>query len=202
MEEENIQNLDNQNPEKSGGFFRKTIAFVLEIVKIIVIASVIVLPIRYFLFQPFIVKGESMMPNFQTGNYLIVDEISYRFKNPERGDVIVFKYPKDKSQRFIKRVIGLPGETVEIKNGKINILDNNKNLIQLDEAQYLPESRITRGSAKTTLKNGEYFVLGDNREYSYDSRGWGILPEKDIVGRAFLRLFPVNEISIIATPIY
>ena len=100
---------------------KKIISAVFEFFKIIIIALIIVLPIRYFLFQPFIVKGESMVPNFQSGDYLIVDEISYRISSPQRGNVIVLKYPLDESQRFIKRIIGLPGETIEIKDGKVSL---------------------------------------------------------------------------------
>src|SRR3989339_1859602 len=118
--------------------FKKYFAFAWDILKIGLIALVIVLPIRYFLFQPFIVKGESMSPNFETGDYLIVDEISYRFSEPQRGDVVVFKYPKDLSQRFIKRVIGLPGETISIKNGEVTIGKNGTSFVLADK--YLPDS--------------------------------------------------------------
>ena len=97
---------------------KKLLSFIWEIIKIVIIALAIVVPIRYFLFQPFFVKGESMEPNFQNGDYLIVDELSYRLREPERGEVIVFKYPRNISQRYIKRIIGLPGEAVEIKDGK------------------------------------------------------------------------------------
>lgn len=171
-----------------------------EFAKIFIIATLIVLPIRYFLFQPFIVKGDSMVPNFHDGNYLIVDEISYNFSQPQRGDVIVFKYPKDTTQRFIKRVIGLPGETVDITGGKITISKGSSSFI-LDE-KYLPSNFETLGGVKTTVGPNEYFVLGDNRDYSYDSRIWGTVPIKDVIGKVFLRLFPVAAISEIARPIY
>jgi signal peptidase I len=171
-----------------------------EIIKIIIIASVIVLPIRYFLFQPFIVKGESMIPSFQSGDYLIVDEISYRFADPQRGDVIVFKYPKDTTQKFIKRVIGLPGETVNIENGKVTIMKDGQESV-LDE-KYLPADLKTYGNISAALAADEYFVLGDNREYSFDSRSWGVVPRKDIIGKAFLRIFPVAALSEIVRPAY
>src|SRR3989442_15633816 len=117
MEENQENSQQNSVPPKNP--LRKYVLVVWEFLKIIIIALVIVLPIRYFLFQPFIVKGESMIPNFQSGDYLIVDELTYRFSGPQRGDVVVLKYPLDVSQRFIKRVIGLPGETIEIRSGKI-----------------------------------------------------------------------------------
>jgi len=179
---------------------KKYLPFVWEIFKIFIIASVIVLPIRYFLFQPFIVKGESMIPNFQQGDYLIVDEISYRFSDPQRGDVVVFKYPKDISQKFIKRIIGLPGETVEVKDGKVTIHKDNNSQV-LDE-EYLPNPSGTIGTITITLGADEYFVLGDNREFSYDSRAWGAVPVKNIIGKVFLRVLPVAALSRIVVPNY
>src|SRR3989344_2519220 len=130
---------------------KKYIPFIWEVLKIFIIASVIVLPIRYFLFQPFIVKGDSMAPNFQSGDYLIVDELSYRFSEPSRGDIIIFRYPKDTAQRFIKRIIGLPEETVDIKNGNVTISKDGNNFL-LDE-KYLPSDLKTYGSINTTLNS-------------------------------------------------
>jgi signal peptidase I len=189
--------MENNIEEKG---FKKHIAFVWELFKIAVIALVIVLPIRYFLFQPFIVKGESMAPNFESGDYLIVDEISYRFSEPQRGDVIVFNYPKDTTQRFIKRVIGLPGETVQVTGGKVYVI-NNGNTTEITE-KYLPSDLKTYGDVTTELKADEYFVMGDNREYSYDSRSWGVVPMSDIIGKAFLRIFPLAALSQITKPAY
>ena len=180
--------------------FKKYFAFAWDIFKIGLIALVIVLPIRYFLFQPFIVKEESMSPNFETGDYLIVDEISYRFSEPQRGDVVVFKYPKDAAQRFIKRIIGVPGETVDIKDGKVSIAKDSEAII-LDES-YLPDDLKTIGDINITLAADEYFVLGDNRQYSYDSRAWGVVPRQNIIGKAFLRIFPLTTLSAISQPAY
>lgn len=188
---------------ENNDFWKKTLNSAWEIVKIVVIASVIVLPIRYFLFQPFIVKGESMMPNYQNGNYLIVDEISYRFTNPQRGDVVVFKtefIAGYRGDRFIKRIIGLPGETITIKDNKITIIKDGREL-QIDESKYLPGVE-TIGDIKRILGDDEYFVMGDNRQYSFDSRIWGALPKKDIIGKVFLRLLPINELSLVSSPSY
>lgn len=172
-----------------------------EIVKIIVVALVIVVPVRYFLFQPFVVKGQSMEPNFENGDYLIVDEISYRIKNPERGEVIVFKYPYLPSQRYIKRIIGLPGETVEIKDGKVAIF-NQKGEQILTEKNYLPSSTQTLGNIRVSLEQNEYFVLGDNRAASSDSRAWGTLPKEDIIGRVLLRAWPFAALAKFEAPAY
>ena len=195
---ESNNTLDNQGAK--GSFQQTTLSFLWEIFKIAVIALIIVLPIRYFLFQPFIVKGESMAPNLESGDYLIIDEISYRFSDLQRGDIVVFNYPKDPSQRFIKRVIGLPGETISVNNGQVQVTTNGQ-AVTLDES-YLPEGLQTSGSITITLSNGEYFVMGDNRQFSYDSRAWGTVERNDIIGKAFLRLFPINDLSYITRPAY
>jgi len=168
---------------------KKLFSFIKEVSKIVIIALLVVIPIRYFLFQPFVVRGVSMEPNFHTGDYLIVDEISYRFGQPERGDVVVFKYPKDASQRFIKRIIGLPNEIVEINNGKIIVYDPDGGGQILDESEYLSSDQDVKGKSITKLGPDEYFVLGDNRPFSSDSRKWGSVPEKNIIGKVFSRVF-------------
>ncbi len=185
-----MENNNNQEkPEKKGGNWK----IVWELLQIAIIAIVIVVPIRYFLFQPFIVSGDSMVPTFHSGDYLIVDEISYRFSTPQRGDVIVFDFPLQPSERFIKRVIGLPGETVTVQNGQVSIVKDGKTTILSEK--YLPKDLKTYGDVTTTLKPGQYFVLGDNREYSYDSRAWGVVPTKNIIGKAFLRIFPLAALT-------
>ena len=175
--------------------------FCWEIFQIVILALVIVLPIRYFLFQPFLVKGQSMEPNFHDDDYLIVDEISYHFREPKRGDVVVFKYPKNPSQRFIKRIIGLPGETVEIKDGEVIIIKDGQSQI-LDESSYLSPFLKTSGNLKITLNQNEYFVLGDNRFVSADSRSWGTLPKKFITGRVIFRLWPIRALAFFSEPKY
>jgi signal peptidase I len=163
----------------------------LEFLKFALIALAIVVPIRMFIAQPFIVSGASMMPTFQDKDYLIIDEISYILGDPHRYDVIVFKFPVETSKYLIKRVIGLPGETVEITNGKVTIF--KKDAVSDSAGITINEPYINEpfNTTKTIeLKDGEYFVMGDNRNRSSDSRSWGVLPRKDIVGRAFLRLLP------------
>lgn len=176
-------------------------SYFAEIFKIIILALLIVVPIRYFVFQPFIVKGASMEPNFENNDYLIIDELTYRVREPERGEIVVFKYPLNPSQRFIKRIIGLPGETIEIKDNKITILDNDKSFI-LDESKYLPLTTATGGDIRVSLKGNEYFVLGDNRTASFDSRGWGQLPRNNIIGKVILRLWPTSDFTKFLQPEY
>ena len=138
-----------------------------EFVKFTLIAVLIVVPIRLWIAQPFIVSGASMEPTFQNGDYLIVDELSYNFEQPQKNDVVIFRYPLDPSKYFIKRIEGLPGEKIKTNGREI------------------------------TLKTGEYFVMGDNRGASSDSRVWGPLKENFIVGRAFVRLWPFNNFEIL-----
>jgi signal peptidase I len=173
--------------------------FFKEIFQTVILALLIVLPIRLFIFQPFIVKGQSMEPNFEDGDYLIIDEITYRLRPPKRGEVVVFKNPMNERQRFIKRIIGLPGETVMVENGKIYISNGEKKL--LNETNYLPVS-FTLGEIEITLGKDEYFVLGDNRQFSLDSRRFGPIKKKEIVGRVLLRLWPIYSFAKFETPTY
>ena len=166
----------------------------LELARFAIIAMAIVIPIRIFIAQPFIVSGSSMVPTFENGQYLIVDEISYRLSEPERDDVVIFKYPKDTKKFFIKRIIGLPNEIVDIKGNEV-IITNKKH----PDGFTLDQSYVKNNANNNVhfeLKDNEYFVMGDNRTASSDSRYWGAVPEKLLVGKAFLRLLPINKISI------
>lgn len=171
----------------------KTVALVLEMIQVLAISLAIIIPVRWFLIQPFYVQGASMEPNFFDHEYLIIDELSYRFGDPSRGDVVVFHYPNDPKQFFIKRVIGLPGETVEISDGKIRIYNaTHPNGMRLDEAAYLDQD-FTAASQTVTLKADQYYLLGDNRSSSLDSRFFGPVDRKHIVGRVWVRGYPVDR---------
>lgn len=154
---------------------------------------VVVLPLRLFVVSPFVVDGESMHPTFENLDYLIVDEISYRFHQPARGDVVVFRYPNDPSIFYIKRIIGLPDETVAINHGEVTVTKTDGSTETLSEPYVAAEDATY--SKVTTLGDDEYFVMGDNRPNSSDSRVWGPLPKKDIIGHVFLRLLPLSEIG-------
>lgn len=177
---------------------KKLLLTVFELIKIAALAALIVIPIRYFIFQPFFVRGASMEPNFSDFDYLIVDEISYRFREPKRGEVVIFKSPQNPSSRFIKRIIGLPGEKVMVKEGRVFIEDQGQ--VRKLKELYLPSSISTPGDLELTLNRDQYFVLGDNRPFSSDSRRWGTLPEDKIVGRAWFRLWPLPALAKIDTP--
>jgi len=187
--------------------------FVLEIIKIIFLAAVIIVPIRVFLFQPFFVQGASMEPNFENGQYLIVNELGFKkttvgfdsikffsvgaFREITRGKVVVFRYPKDPSKFFIKRIIALPGERIEIKDGSFKIFNQeNSDGFALDESAYLAKGVKTVGDQSVKLSDNEYFVMGDNRSFSSDSRVWGPVPSEDIIGEVLVRAWPLNQISV------
>ncbi len=168
--------------------------FFTELLKFVLIAAAIVFPIRLFIAQPFIVSGASMEPTFHHGQYLIVDEISYRLNDPARGEVVIFRYPKNPKEFFIKRIIGLPNETVSIQGDTITITRADGSTLSISEPYV-----ANHGNGSTEnyqLKKDEFFVMGDNRPESSDSRVWGALPRGNIIGRAFVRLLPVNTISV------
>ena len=168
--------------------------FFTELLKFALVAVVIVFPIRLFVAQPFIVSGASMEPTFDNGEYLIVDELSYRLQEPKRGDVVIFRYPKDPSQYFIKRIVGLPLEKVRISGENVFVVTPEGETFTLEEPYVTNEGN---GRAmQVELEAEEYFVMGDNRRESSDSRIWGALPRENIVGRALLRLLPLDEAEI------
>lgn len=194
---------DEGAPLSAGQFF-------LEMVKVFLLAAAIIIPVRVFLFQPFFVQGSSMVPNFEDGEYLVVNELGYKntvvgipgahlftvgtWKELERQKPIVFKSPVHEGQYLIKRVIGLPGESVEIKNSRIIISnDTHPEGYVLDESEYLAKTVLTSDLPKTTLRDDEYFVLGDNRTASYDSRMIGPIRKDMIVGRVLFRAWPVSR---------
>lgn len=182
------------------GFFRVIGAFFLDIIETVVIALSVFLIVYLFIMQPHQVNGQSMFPNFEDGEYLLTDKISYRFNLPQRGDIVVFKAPaaaqcpQGAGCDFIKRIIGLPGDSIEVKDDHVYL---NGSLLPED---YLTADVITRPMAYTqnglvTVPSGNYFVMGDNRPHSSDSRAWGPVPFENIVGKVFFRYWPPNRIG-------
>jgi len=176
--------------------------FLLEFIKLALVAFITIFLVRYFLFKPFYVKGASMEPNFHEHEYLIIDELSYRFHEPLRGEVIVFKYPENPSEYFLKRIIGLPGETVKIAEGKVTVYNKeHPEGVVIDES-YLPQDLKTIGERITVLNDEQYFVLGDNRPNSHDSRGFGPVDKSLIVGRAWFRGWPFSRVQLFGAPTF
>ena len=178
--------------------------FTFELIKIVIISLVIIIPIRYFLIQPFYVKGASMEPNFYDHEYLIIDEITYRFNEPKRGDIIVFRYPRNPQEYFIKRIIGLPGEDIQIKDGQVFIFQGKNKISSVLEEPYLAEGIKTYGlsEARVILGEDEYYVVGDNRNSSKDSRGFGPVNRSYVTGRVLLRGWPFDRIKLFETHDY
>ncbi len=197
-------NFDNQEKGKKSEFKEKKIffSFVFDLIKLIILAFIIVWPIHRFIFQPFYVSGPSMEPSFYNNEYLIIEKITYYFRQPLRGEVIVFKSPNDPKDHLIKRAVGLPGERVVIEKGKIYIYNNQfPQGLELSE-EYLSPGTSTPGQIETDLKENEYFVLGDNRNMSLDSRFFGPINEKDITGRTWFRGFPIKNMGLIKMPVF
>jgi signal peptidase I len=174
---------------------------IFEFVKTVIAIVLIAFFVRFFLFQPFVVEGSSMEPNFHNSEYLLVNKLTYRMSQPKRGDVIVFHPPTSPGVNYIKRIIATPGETVEVKDGMIFV-----NNTQINEP-YIPEEKtLVRNSQaanlKATLGQNEYFVLGDNRDHSSDSREWGSVPRENIIGKAWVILFPVKNFGLVFHPSY
>jgi len=191
-----------------GVTMRQFLMSFFEVLEVALVAIGAVFLIRTFLVQPFLVSGSSMVPSFSNGDYLLVDELSYYFRGAHRGEVVVFKYPKDETQStyFIKRVIGVPGDRVVIKDGHVVIYnDKYPEGLTLSE-KYIPPSTPTlarpNGQDDFKLGPGEYLVLGDNRNQSFDSRDWGILRSDEIIGLVRLRLWPVQGFTVFAAPQY
>ncbi len=174
-------------------FEQKKKESIWDIIKFILLALVIVIPIRLFVAQPFLVNGRSMDPTLKDRDYLIVDELSYHLREPHRGEVIIFRYPLDTKQHFVKRLIGVPGDTVKIINGSVTVITKEGETIKLDD------SYVTNHSYESlvdiVVPEGQLFVMGDNRAESYDSRSWRFLPMKLATGRAIFRLYPFSKIS-------
>jgi len=184
------------------GFVRKAFVFLFDVLESIVVALAIFVVIYLFAAQPHEVKGGSMEPNFHTGEYILTDKVSYRFVDPQRGDVVVFKSPQNPDIDFIKRIIGLPGDRVRITNNAFYI--NGK---QLSEPYIPPENFLYPGSflregQEVVIPEGEYLTIGDNRPRSSDSREWGTVEKANIVGRSFLRYWPFDQFGVVERPEY
>ena len=202
QEQEILSSNSNQNAPKNEGkeSFKE---FLWETVKIVIICLIIVIPIKQFVIQPFYVKGASMEPNFYDHEYLLIDEISYRFDEPSRGEIIVFHHPPGERSFYIKRLIGSPNERIIIKDNKVKIYNQqNPDGFVLDESKYLSDDVKFYDDIDTTLAENEYFVMGDNRMSSLDSRKFGTVLKEDIVGKTWLRGWPFDRFKVFEKPIY
>jgi signal peptidase I len=180
-------------------FFGSVSTFIFNTIEAIVIALALSIILYLFVATPHEVVGRSMYPNFQNGEYLIGNKVTYRFSNPQRGDVIIYEY--DETVDYIKRVIGLPGEEISLKNGRVFINDK-----ALDETPYLNDSIYTEGGdflqeqGSFRIPDEHYFTMGDNRSGSYDSREFGTIAREKVKGKVFIVYFPFSNFRLITHP--
>jgi len=196
----NKQDTDNEEIGKS--IFGIIALFFLELIKVVILAGITIVIVRHFLFKPFYVKGESMDPTYMEKDYLIINQFSYKIfrQEPERGEVIVFRAPIQQKDFYLKRIIGLPGERVKVEEGKVIVYNEDHPQGIVIEEDYLVET--TPGSSSVTLGSDQYFVLGDNRNASYDSRRFGPINRDSIVGRTWIRGWPFNKLGFLPSPNY
>jgi len=184
---------------------KKFLFFTLDLIKIVVISLAIIIPIRYFLIQPFYVQGSSMEPTFHNKEYLIINEISYRFSDPQRGDVVIFKYPRDPKEYFIKRIVGLPGEKIKFEDGKVYVYNDIYEHGRVLKEKYVAseiETEPLQSNRVVELEEDEYFVLGDNRNSSKDSRMFGPVKRELIEGKVLFRGWPLDKAGFFQPPQY
>lgn len=183
-------------------FARSLGALFLDTLQTVVLAAAIFMLTYLFLVQPHEVKGNSMYPNFHDGERLLTDKVSYRFNQPRRGDIIVFRAPPDRVKDFIKRIIALPGETVSVKEGQVFVNGNALDEFYLSKTINTEVGAFLSEDREYTLGNNEYIVMGDNRDHSSDSRSWGPVKRDEIVGKAWLIYWPPQKIGIIPMVTY
>lgn len=193
--------------QDAGTVVNSFFSVLFEIIKTIVVVGILALLLRVYIIQPFIVEGLSMSPTLDNNDYLLVDKLSYRFHEPQRGDVVVFRYPKDERFNYIKRIIGLPGETIRITKNNVMIANNQNPDDLILHENYIkdidgPLINNGRKVIAVDIPKDQYFVMGDNRQGSSDSREWGLLPKREIIGRSLVRLFPVGDFAILRDPSY
>ena len=179
--------LENEEHTSTWGVLWETVRYAL-------VAALIIIPVRTFIAQPFVVSGNSMYPTFHNSEYLIVNELAKYADSYERGDVVILRYPLDPSKYFIKRIIGLPGETITIKNGTVSVSSSANTTPVVLKEPYVKNPKDDTSSR--TLSGDEYFVMGDNRTQSSDSRVWGPVPKNLMDGKALVRLFPFSQIAL------
>jgi signal peptidase I len=169
---------------------------IIELFQTLVIFATIAIIIYWLIAQPHKVSGASMFPNFKDGDFIITDKLTYKFGEPKRGDVVVFKNPRDESEDFIKRIMGLPGDRIKVENGHVYINGKMVNEGFLKSDVITPGGSFMHEGQEIVVQPGEYIAMGDNRQHSSDSREWGFVTKKEIIGRVFLRYWPANQFGL------
>ena len=182
--------------------FRKLFTFFFDILESIVVALAIFVVVYLFLYQPHQVKGRSMFPNFEDGEYILTNKYEYRFSDPHRGDVIVFKSPQNPDIDYIKRIIGMPGEHIKLVNNRYFINSNEVLEPYIKSQVYTYNGSFLKEGVEIIIPANHYFVSGDNRPQSSDSREWGTIDRSSIIGRSQLRYWPINRFELIPRVTY
>ncbi len=180
-------------------FLRQLWAFFLDFLETIVVSLAIFAVVYLFLFQPHQVEGRSMEPNFQNGEYILTDKVSYRFREPSIGDVVVFHSPQDETVDFIKRIVAVSGDKIEVKGGYVILNGNRLDETFINDPGKVSQGRFLRESVVAEVPTGQFVVMGDNRLHSSDSREWGFVTAEQIVGRAFFRYWPIPVFGVLPT---
>lgn len=181
---------------------KKLSGFFLDVLEVVVFAIAIFLFVYLLVLQPHKIKGSSMEPNFPDGEYLLTDKLSYRFREPKRGEVVVFEAPGTRGDEFIKRIIGLSGEIIVIKNNDIFINGEKLEEDYLSGAVLTKSGNFLKEDSAVTIPFGQYLVLGDNRPFSSDSRTWGFIEKSDITGRAWVIYWPPPSVGLVEAASY
>lgn len=175
----------------AGGPSSKINKFVWDLLESVGVAVILAIVIRIFLFEPFYIPSWSMSPILKPGDKIIVNKFTYRISQPKRGDIVVFKYPKNPKKDYIKRIIGLPGETIKVRNNKVFV--DERELVET----YLSDGLIYPDFGPVVIDNGKYFMMGDNRSDSLDSRYWGTLDRKLMLGEAMVIFWPISRLEVL-----
>ncbi|WP_347487833.1 signal peptidase I [Desulfoscipio sp. XC116] len=183
--------MDNSGQDQPVKKKIKSKSAIVEIFESVAIAVLLAVIIRMFVFQPFYIPSESMVPSLQVGDRIIVSKFNYHFGEPKRGDIMVFKFPLDPNRDFVKRTIGVGGESLAMRDSHLYI---NGRQVRED---YLPEGLLFPDFGPEEVPDGSYFMMGDNRNNSDDSRVWGALPEENIIGKAVLIYWPLDRIRLL-----
>lgn len=192
--------LDYYGGAQNSSFFDNLKSHIIDFIQTLVVFGAIFALIYLLVAQPHKVSGRSMVPTFQDGDYIFTDKLTYRFREPMHGEVVVLKNPRDESEDFIKRIIALPGDSIKVENSRIFVNGQPAN------ESYLPSDTPTRAGsflnegALINVANNQYFVIGDNRDHSSDSREWGPITKEEIIGKVFFRYWPIQTFGIFKSP--
>ncbi len=184
------------NNVQDESFFEKFRSHIIDFIQTLVVFGAIFALIYLFVAQPHKVSGRSMDPTFKDGDYIFTDKVTYRLREPAKGDIIVLKNPRDESQDFIKRIMAVPGDTIKIETSSVFVNGQKLNEPYLPSGRPTPAGSFLLEGVEVKAGPNQYFVIGDNREHSSDSREWGAITKQEIIGKVFFRYFPLQGFGL------